>query len=205
MRRLTKWLSERGHAVHECSYPVYRSFFGKELGTLLSGSSKDFCASSLDPKSMALWYALDRWLDYNNHLAAFGKNDFVLLNRYTLSSQVYQSLRSDTNNNLAAWVDELEHSVLGLPRPDLYIIFDVDPSVAMQNVLRKGSREYIADEADMYERDKTLQSQARQLYLSFGRSNPNTKIICCSTDREMVSEQVIFDRLISTLRDSEML
>ena len=57
------------------SYPVYESFFGKELGELLSGTNRQFTASDLDPKSMALWYALDRWLDYQENIRLF-KNEY---------------------------------------------------------------------------------------------------------------------------------
>ncbi len=52
LRRLKAVVTKR-------SCPSYREFFGRELAKLLSGK-ETVHAANLDPKSMALWYALDR-------------------------------------------------------------------------------------------------------------------------------------------------
>ena len=40
-------------------FPVYSGFYGKEIGKMLSGEYA-VRADEVDPRSMSLWYALDR-------------------------------------------------------------------------------------------------------------------------------------------------
>ena len=181
------------------SYPVYESFFGKELGELLSGTNRQFTASDLDPKSMALWYALDRWLDYQENIRLFKNEGFLLLNRYTLSSMVYQSLRND-NPEIMKWVDRLEHEILGLPRPDLYILFDIIPEISSTNILSKVERPYIGDgKADVYEDDIELQQKARFLYLGLAKIDKKIQVINCYEQGKMLSQQMIHEKVLSVL------
>lgn len=170
-------LRDRGRVVWERSYPVYGSFFGKELGQLLA-STRETSARDLDAKSMALWYALDRWSDYQTNADSFRTSDFVLLNRYTLSSMVYQSVRHGSTVD-SSWVEMLEHEILRLPRPDLYFILDLPPEQARHNVSQKGPRDYLGDRSDVYERDASLQANARRAYLAIADRLPNARVLEC--------------------------
>lgn len=105
-------------------------------------------ASTVDQKSMALWFAMDRFMDFRNYRD--GEADFLLINRYVLSNAVYQSIRErdisepgSDNSAFADWVFRLEYDVLGLPRPTLNLFFDVDTECAGKNVDKKGFRDYI--------------------------------------------------------------
>src|SRR5690554_4504651 len=97
------WLIEKNYKVLIRSYPVYESYFGKEIGEHLSGKHK----ASIDPKSMALWYAMDRWNDYKKNKKEIEYHDIILFNRYTLSSMVYQVLRDNGSKELADWIENL--------------------------------------------------------------------------------------------------
>lgn len=83
-------LVSSGFSVGVRSFPVYESFFGSTIRQLLDGRLPH-SAETVDPCSMALWYALDRWeavraLDRTEY-------DWLILNRFTLSNAVYQSAR----------------------------------------------------------------------------------------------------------------
>ena len=189
---LTKeWLIHSNYKVTILSYPVYDSFFGKEIGKHLSGKDNELT----DPKSMALWFALDRWNDYKENKDTIESYDIVLLNRYTLSSMVYQVIRADGSKELAAWIEDLEHNVLSLPRPDLYLIFDLPFNLAYRNNSIKGKREYIDHEVDKYESDEDLQVNARSLYKELGMSLPSGRIIECAEDGSMLSIEAIFHKI----------
>jgi len=192
-------LSSLGHKVEKRSYPVYTSFFGKEIGRFLAAKDTEEIASSVDSKSMALWYALDRWLDYQTNLSLFSECEYLLLNRYTLSSIVYQSLRSNNFGEVQSWVETLEHSILELPRPHAYIIFDVVPEIAQRNIMKKGTRVYIDNDADVYEQDFSLQLRAQRLYLEIAKRIPNTKIIRCHHQGEMLNQEAIFGEVLKAL------
>ena len=73
---LTKGLQDRGFTVQKRAYPVYDAFFGEQVGKFLS-CSEGVSASTVDQKSMALWFAMDRFMDFRNYRD--GEADFLLL------------------------------------------------------------------------------------------------------------------------------
>ncbi len=198
---LSRYLREAGHLVVERAYPIYGTFFGKEIGELLATKRSDRNAASLDPKSMALWYALDRWHDYEQSRAEFATADYVLFNRYTLSNMVYQSARSDDSRALAKWIHRLEREILGLPEPDAYVLLDLPPAAGLTNLSGKGDRDYLQGTSiDSYERDSTLQVRARSLYRELVGDMDHGQIIECMGGGAIKAPDVISVELITLLR-----
>ena len=189
---LNNLLDQQGYRVSVRSYPVYESFFGKEIGIHLSSND---AVHNIDARSMALWYAMDRWNDRNEFIATNDDVDILLLNRYTLSSMVYQVIRAGVSQEMANWVEELEHNILKLPRPDMYLIFDLPFELALKNNEGKGKRDYIDGEVDKYERDIKLQTTARELYSKFGKEQNNARIIKCFDNDSMLPIENIFQQV----------
>ena len=158
-------------------FPQYESFFGKEIGTLLSAKTP-VSAMNLDVKSMCLWYGLDRWKTINS--ISFDNVDYIIFNRYTLSSVAYQSARmhGGLNHEFADWVFELEHSQLGIPVPDIYIYLDTGPELCETNVLRKGRRAYV-DGLDVYENSQLLLTCCRNIYKQLSNDIGEIFILDC--------------------------
>ncbi len=175
---LEKYLNEQGRASIQISFPRYETFVGREIGQMLSGKT-EVRADLVDARSMALWYAVDRYNCFRNN--DFSGYDYVLFNRYTLANAVYQSLRVPEieREDFVNWVFELEHGEFKLPVPDCYIILDVDTEASKINVSKKGHRDYIGEEADVYEKNSTLMANARDMYLSLAKSIVNAKVISC--------------------------
>lgn len=175
----TQWFQQSGYRVTTLDFPAYESFFGQEIGTLLAGK-EGRSAAQLDPKSMSLWYAMDR-------MEAFSKADFrgydvVLLNRSTLSNAVYQGVRCHSKEEAAAlrkWIADLEYGHLGIPKPDLFVIFDVPVANSRENVSKKGHRDYVGEEADVYERDGSFLEKVRAGYLAAGEEGEPVLLISC--------------------------
>jgi dTMP kinase len=184
------------------SFPVYGSFFGSEIRRLLDGDD-GASANTVDPRSMALWYALDRKYSFKS---PWSYNEAVIANRWTLSNAVYQSARAAESeaNELFDWILRLEHEQLGLPAPDMTIIIDVEPSLSM---LRSKTRDSEADRGsrpDLYERSAELLTSARSKYLDAAARFENVAIVS-SVDRsgqerapEYVHEDIL--NLISAVR-----
>src|SRR2546423_5194591 len=142
-------------AVDVVSFPRYDTFFGRHIRALLDGDGA-VSAASVDPRSMALWYALDRVQWARSRPPSDG---VVLLNRYVLSNAVYQSARA-SDPALLDWVLHLEFEELELPRPDVTVVLDVPPSVSASRVAHRG------EGADVYERSSALLGRVRQGYLA---------------------------------------
>ncbi len=179
MARLSETLRARGLKVKEISFPMYDTFFGEMIGRYLS--CKDgIAANTVDGKSMALWFALDRFeafksLDYSD-------SDVLLINRYVLSNAVYQSIRDiDLGKpDILDFCLELEHKHFGIPVPDLHLVLDMDTENAAGNVDKKGFREYIGNARDVYESIDSIQLRARSKYAEYARRVPNVKMILCT-------------------------
>ena len=197
-KRLCDNLTKKGYRIGKMDFPSYDEFFGKEIGRLLSGDDKA-TAANLDIKSMSLWYAMDR-------MAAFGKidlsaYDYILLNRSTLSNAVYQGARCnvDERADFIKWIDQLEFDQLGIPRPDLYIVFDVPPYQSKLNVAKKGHRDYVGEKADVYEADSGFMASVRDGYLKAKNIFDNVVVINCMGEDGMLSPEIIETLVLDSL------
>ena len=198
MEALRAKLEQRGWKVGVLSFPDYGSFFGGCVGRYLT--KKDgVSASDVDQRSMALWFAMDRWAAFRDF--DYRPYDVLLINRYVLSNAVYQSIRDrDVDQpDILDFVLELEHEQLKLPRPDLYLILDVDLSAAQDNVTKKGYRDYVGDEKDEYEKQDAIQLRAREKYLSFGERLENVRVIPCMADGALLPIETIAQRVYAAV------
>ena len=204
IQRLAERLkNERDLEVMTLSFPMYDTFFGSEVGRLLSGSG-GVRANEVDQKSMALWYALDRFEAFRN--LDYSEIDVLLINRYVLSNAAYQSVREcDLGKpDLLDYVLELEYEHFHIPRANAHIVLDMNPETASENVGKKGFRDYVGDQPDIYEALPDIQKRAREKYIEFSKRLPNLYLIPCMENNHLKSiasigllvDEVV-DRLLS--------
>ncbi|MDD3401510.1 MAG: hypothetical protein PHT58_07810 [Eubacteriales bacterium] len=190
-------LERAGKTVATLSFPMYDTFFGDYVGRYLT--AKDgIPADAVDGKSMALWFALDRFEAFRT--IDYSGSDYLLINRYVLSNAVYQSIRDcDLDRpDILDFVLELEHDHFHIPRPDLHLILDMDTFDASHNVEKKGFRDYVGDAKDIYEAHESIQTRARNKYLSFASRMDNVKVIACMENGKLRS----IDTIASLINDS---
>ncbi|MFC1744482.1 dTMP kinase [Candidatus Riflebacteria bacterium] len=195
-------IANNGYKFLTLEFPNYKNIVGKEIGKFLSGEHS-VSANTLDPKSMALWFTVDRKITFEANKKKLEDVDFLLLNRYTLSSAVYQVLRAEKEEQeeLLSWILELEHKAMCLPEPDLYIILDVHTTVAQNNIDKKGKREYLKEKKkDVYEDSPALLKEARNLYLKGAQLVAQAEVIACSDAKEMFQDQDIFAKIRDTIK-----
>ncbi|MBR0424650.1 MAG: hypothetical protein IJK01_00820 [Clostridia bacterium] len=194
MQQLSNFLKNKGKTVKEFSFPIYDSFFGSYVGRYLT--AKDgIPANTVDGKSMALWFALDRW-------EAFRKSDdlsydYILINRYVLSNAVYQSIRDcDLGKpDILDFVLELEFEHFGIPRPTLTLVLDMDLAEAAENVGKKGFREYVGNERDVYESIDSIQLRARKKYQEYAERLDHVVFIPCMKDGKLDTIEHIAEKI----------
>ena len=204
MRRLSERLAARGLRVMTLSFPMYDSFFGAQVGRLLSGRD-GVRADDVDGKSMALWFALDRFeafraLDYSGA-------DALLINRYVLSNAVYQSIRDiDIDKpDVVDWVFELEYEHFHLPKADLFLFYDVATAQAEKNVRQKGFRAYVGDGGDVYEESKGIQQRARDMYLKTAKRRNDIAVVPCMRDGVFQSAETIAAETMRIIKEKGLL
>ena len=196
---LAQACKDRGLRVEQREYPVYHSYFGGAVGQLLSGQA-GVQADQVDGKSMALWFALDRW----EAMQAFDPEayDVVLINRYVLSNAVYQSIRDldlNSNTDMLAFCTELEYGHFHLPRPDMQLILDVAPMEASRNVEKKGFRDYVGDKKDVYEAAGSLQQRARDRYLQYAARLDDAFVISCMEAGRLLPEEQVHEKIMAVV------
>lgn len=116
---------------------------------------------------------------------ALQRGGLVLCDRFMDSTRVYQGYAGDCPISL---IEALEQTIVGATRPDLTLIFDLDPEAG----LRRAKARKVADEEDRYERKGlTFHQRVREGFLEIARKDPKRcRIIDTSVDVESVSAKV---------------
>ena len=203
--KLAEALTDMGYSVEKREYPKYESYFGSHVGSYLSGA-EGVKADAVDGKSMALWFALDRWEDMKSHID--GEYDYMIINRYVLSNAVYQSIRDiDLGRpDIIDWVFDLEYDHFCLPKADIYLFYDVAPAQAGENVMKKGFRDYVGGEKkDVYEESCGIQQRARAKYLETAQRRGDIAVIQCMGEKGMRSIEDIGAETMRVLRERNMI
>lgn len=200
LQRLYEHLVSLGLRVKTRSFPMYDTFFGAECGRLLSGSG-GVRANEVDQRSMALWYALDRFEAFQHF--DFSDADVLLINRYVLSNAVYQSVRDRDlgKPDLLDFVLELEYNHFRIPAANAHIVLDMNSEQAYENVGKKGFREYVGDQPDIYEALPEIQKRARQKYIEYAARMPNVHIIPCMEQNQLKSIEAIGSLVTAAIAD----
>jgi dTMP kinase len=108
----------------------------------------------------------------------------VLCDRFMDSTRAYQGYAGKCTFHL---IDALEHSIIGETKPDLTLIFDLDPAIGLARAhSRGGSAE------DRYERKGLdFHQRLRSGFLAIAKAEPRRcKLIDASRSIEDVSEQI---------------
>ncbi|APT88413.1 thymidylate kinase [Corynebacterium frankenforstense DSM 45800] len=95
--------------------------------------------------------------------AATAAGGVLICDRYVASNAAYSWARTG-DEAVVDWVEDLEFSRLGLPRPDLTVLLDTDPATAAERARGREAAD-ASRTRDRYERDSGLQERTWQAYL----------------------------------------
>lgn len=196
-RFLIARLKQEGFRVQTLDFPQYeKNFFGSLIGKCLAGEYGDFIA--IDPHIASVLYAADRFESKQKIEAWLKKGYIVVLDRYVSANQIHQGGKiHDTKKQkeFLEWLDQMEHGVFGIPRPDQIIYLDVPIEVAMKLLAGekiKQSKVYLKkkqkDQAESNQKHLT-ESRANALKL-VKKLNKWTKIEC-TKNGELLSREMI--------------
>ncbi len=198
-RRLVERLRAEGFAAREEEFPQYdRSFFGRAVGRYLRGEFGP--AARLDPHLASVLYAGDRWEARPRMTAALDAGDILVCNRYVCANLAHQGgkLESDAaREEFFRWVEELEHEVFQIPRPDLTVLLWLPVETASALVERKAARAYLAGgKKDGHEADTEHLRRAQAVYEHLSRTRPNwTRVECVDSAGALLSREEIAARV----------
>ncbi len=164
-----EWLRSSGRRVVETAEPT-----GGLIGSLIRKALKK--ELKIDMRTLALLFAADRVEHYHHLILPSLKAGYdVVCERYLLSSYAYQSLYADIR-----WIRAINSQV---GRPDLTILLDIDPQLAMERKLRQQR-----GKLELFEDLDTLR-RVRERYLELAEEE-DCIIVDSSPPIEVVSREV---------------
>ncbi len=193
---LRKRLVKEGKTVKIVDFPeYYKNFFGKFVGHCLSEQYFNFV--NVHPKIASVLYAADRWESSKQIEAWLKKGYVVLANRYVSSNQIHQGGKiHDTKKrkDFLRWLDEMEHSVFGIPRPDVVVFLSVPIRVTlalMKDRNKTHERAYLKKKNDVHENDERFLENSRKSAMKLvGELNNFVKIDCASKKEILPREDI---------------
>lgn len=187
-------LMSKGIKTRRLEFPDYSNPSSSLVKMYLNG---DFGSKPEDVNAYAAsaFYAVDRAASYMQ----FWKNDYadgtvILSDRYATSNIIYQmsKLPESEWKSFIKWQDDFEYNKLGIPRADLVIYLDVDPTVS-QKLMEK---RYNGDDSkkDLHEKNLNFLLECRKSAL-YAAEKCNWIIInCCENGNiksiEKISEEI---------------
>ena len=134
----TKLLAEKlntlGYSVRQLEFPDYNSPSSALVKMYLGG---EFGSNPEDVNAYAAsaFYAVDRAAGYlGDWKRDYADGKVLLCDRYCTSNIIYQmsKVSESERDSFIEWQADFEYDKLGLPRPDMVIYLDVEPSVSQK-------------------------------------------------------------------------
>lgn len=153
--KLVERLTKEGFPVRSVSFPNYDSPAAEPIKMYLRG---DFGtdANDVNPYVASTFYAIDRFASYRQDWQAFyEEGGIIIADRYTTSNMVHQMIKyenEEERQQFLTWLDRLEYTLYGLPRPDAVILLDMPLSLS-QKLLRERVGKTGGETGDIHERD----------------------------------------------------
>lgn len=198
----TKLLVERlrseGRAVETLAFPQYdQTAFGQLLRECLDGKRGDFLG--LDPRIASVLYAADRYVARPQLEAWLAAGRTVVLDRYVSSNMLHQGSKIVGDQvaltDFLSWLDHVEHTLFGLPRPDLIVYLDVPYRARVAMIHSDGTRGGL----DIVEKDQEYQKAAETCAQELLASLNNWQSIACTENETLLPRDIIHERVYAAI------
>jgi len=190
---LIERLNQAGFKAVKISFPQYGKKSAGLINEYLNGAYGT--AEAVGPWRASIFYACDRYDGARAIRQALDEGKIVVADRYALSNMAHQGgkiANDQERQTFFAWLDNLEFKIFNIPRPDLNLILHVAPAIGQQLVDAKQPRDYLkAGKRDIHEADLHHLEQAEKIYLQLAEIVPNTKIIECVKDNQIMNREEI--------------
>lgn len=158
-------LEREGYDVATFDFPQYEqesSYFARQYLNGKYGS-----ADEVGPYTGSLFYALDRYEAARDIKEALDAGKIVLANRFTGSNMAHQGTKfahAEERRGYFIWLDNLEFSLLKIPRPTVNFVLRVPADIAQKLVDQKEARSYTDKKRDLHEADLTHMEKSVEVY-----------------------------------------
>lgn len=155
-RKLYERLEKEITNVRKLSFPNYKSPACEPVKMYLAGAFGDN-ALDINPYPVSTMFAIDRYASYKMEWEKFYQDGGIIVtDRYTTSNMVHQASKIesiDKKNEYLDWLEELEYSKMGIPRPDLIIFLNMPTEIAAELMAQRKNKITGEDIKDIHEKD----------------------------------------------------
>ncbi len=153
---LKKRLEAEGKKVKLVSFPAYDKPSSTLVKMYLDGDFGDK-PSDVNAYATSTLFAADRFATYRTDWGKEYKNDTIIIaDRYVSSNLIHQASKIDSESEkdkFLAWLDELEHGIYELPRPDVTIFLDMPPEYGARLMRDRANKANGDSKKDIHESD----------------------------------------------------
>lgn len=192
VERLYLALKTRYKHVTQRAFPQYeQNYFGARVRDYLDGKYGSLAQNH--PFLVSLLYGFDRWQTLSELTAAGPhpqlEEEIFVFDRYVPSNMCHQGAKcqAQLKYELATEIEHVEYDILGLPRPNLVIVLDIDVSKALERLATRQKR----GAQDIHEADKMYLEEVRQLYRHYAAERDNWVLIDADKEELLVASRVI--------------
>lgn len=211
LKKIKSYLKAQNINYQYLHFPkVEDGIFGDLVARFLRGDLGKIDA--VDPYLVGLIYAGDRDHSKNQILEWIANGDLVIIDRYVYSNMAFQGAKLITREEkkaLRAWLRNLEFNHYQIPQPDLSLFLDVPftfTTKSLTNQREGDDRDYLKGKQDIHEADLSFQETVRREYLELVEQDTNFHLIKCYNDAmEMLTPDIIFEKIINKLKENNIL
>ncbi len=202
---LLERLQKEGLQVAKFDFPRYGEPSAYFVENYLRGEYGSL--EEIGPQRASLFFALDRFAAAQQIRVALKEGKLVLSNRYVGSNMGHQGAKMDhpeERRNYFQWLDNLEFTILGIPRPDLNLILHVPAEIAHGLVGQKEQRGYLKGrQRDLHEADLDYLRKTEAVYLEIARLFPqNFTLLECMEDGKLMSIEAVHKRVWDLVKNA---
>jgi dTMP kinase len=201
MDRLTK----EGHTVRMVDFPeYYKNFFGGFIGECLANKEYNFL--HVHPKIASTLYAADRFESKEKIELWLKKGYVVVANRYVSANQIHQGGKikdPSKRKEFLRWLDDMEHRVFGIPRPDIVTYLDLPVPVVRKLMAERNknqTRAYLKNKKDVHEASLDFLKNSRNAALWLSDELPYFRKIECAPKGSIISREEIHEMVFKEVK-----
>ncbi len=190
---LSQYLINKNIPNEVISFPQYgKNEYARQITDYLEGKLGKL--EEVDPYFIARAYALDRLTSKDLINSWLNEGKLVIANRYVSANEAHigATVEKEKREEFIKWIDQLEYETNGMPKEDLTILLNIDPSLGQQNALGK-------NQPDIHEKDLKHLEEAAKIYLEISNFQENWVVINCMENGQMKSKQLIHKEIIEVL------
>lgn len=199
-KALTERLLQEGYPVKQITFPNYDSPACEPVKMYLEGAFGTN-PDSVNAYAASTFYAIDRFASFKQDWQSDYENGMIIISdRYTTSNMIHQGIKMETaqRETYLSWLEELEFTHFGLPKPDVTFFLDVSPEMTQK--LRQGRLNKMngSEEQDIHERNEAYLTQCYENGIELATRQEWIRVRC-DENQQMRSIESIHNEIYETL------